>query len=334
MIWLDYSRVFSIFAVILIHVSMGVVLLNDVGTEFWWVGNFYDAFSRWCVPVFVMVSGALLLDENKAGNISSFYRKRVKKILIPLVFWTVFYLLWYVLKGQVLGYEIISSDIFEKLTTGTPHYHMWYLYMIAGLYLFSPFISRAICGLNDKELLFIISILFLMSSLTYIYTSFFSSSTDLFITTFIYYLPYFIFGYYINNFKSNIKIRYAYVLFTLSGLLTMVGFYITSFMSISVGQMYFYGFLSITVIPMSVSVFYIFNNFKFRQSRLVSSLSSLTFGVYLIHPVFLEAINFLGFGVTNLHPMLSVPGVSLVVIFLSGFATYIIKKIPYLDRVC
>ncbi|MDQ6971139.1 MAG: acyltransferase family protein, partial [Mariprofundaceae bacterium] len=84
MIWLDNSRVLAVFAVILVHVSDGFVSHYPMGSEYWWIGNIYDSAVRWCVPVFVMISGALLLDPAKHENLNTFYRKRFSRICIPI----------------------------------------------------------------------------------------------------------------------------------------------------------------------------------------------------------------------------------------------------------
>ncbi len=74
MAWLDAARVISIFAVVFLHISASVVTEADFGSSTWWHGNFYDSLVRWCVPVFVMVSGALLLDERRVEDTISFYK--------------------------------------------------------------------------------------------------------------------------------------------------------------------------------------------------------------------------------------------------------------------
>ncbi|MFZ4557738.1 MAG: acyltransferase family protein, partial [Pseudanabaena sp.] len=66
MIWVDKARIFAVIAVIVLHVSAIVVVgIKDFNDPQWWFGNIYDSMVRWCVPVFVMISGALLLSETK-----------------------------------------------------------------------------------------------------------------------------------------------------------------------------------------------------------------------------------------------------------------------------
>lgn len=116
MIWLDNSRIIAIYAVVFLHVSAGVVIGNDVGTEYWWVGNVYDSAVRWCVPVFVMISGALLLDPNKQEDLATFYTKRLSRILVPIIFWSAFFLAWAFLKGAMKGNELTVVDLLKKTT--------------------------------------------------------------------------------------------------------------------------------------------------------------------------------------------------------------------------
>ena len=60
--WISNARIVAIFSVVCLHIAAYAVLNAELGTANWWSGNFYDAATRWCVPVFVMVSGALLLE--------------------------------------------------------------------------------------------------------------------------------------------------------------------------------------------------------------------------------------------------------------------------------
>ena len=73
-------------AVVCLHASAGVVL-NPLDTlPQWWAGNIGDAASRWSVPLFVMVSGALLLNDNRSFTPMQFYTRRAARLLIPTIF--------------------------------------------------------------------------------------------------------------------------------------------------------------------------------------------------------------------------------------------------------
>ena len=91
--WVDVIRALVMFGVVLAHVSADVITeWGRFPASWWWAANIYDSFARGCVPVFVMVSGALLLPKDESYR--SFFVKRFKRILIPFVVWTALYLLW------------------------------------------------------------------------------------------------------------------------------------------------------------------------------------------------------------------------------------------------
>ncbi|TOE34567.1 acyltransferase [Vibrio parahaemolyticus] len=334
MIWLDNSRVIAVFAVVLIHVAMGVVLTNDIGTEYWWIGNVYDSISRWCVPVFVMISGALLLDGNKQESSIIFYNKRLSKILIPILFWTVFYVLWHIVKSHILGSEVTTSGIVEKLLTGTPHYHMWYMYMIIGLYVFTPFFRKIVVNSSNQEIKQIVVISLFFSALTYAFGYIYPSGPSLFITSFLYYVPFFFLGNLIMREDYTPPKVVLWGVFLSSSVLTSVGCYILALNTDLSTGMYFYGFMSISVIPMSISAFYLLKHqtAPILNINLTKQLSILTFGVYLIHPVFLEVINFLKLGAMSFHPLISVPVITSVVFIASLTATWLLSRIPYFKK--
>jgi surface polysaccharide O-acyltransferase-like enzyme len=142
MTWIKNARILAIFAVIFLHVAAGVVSTEPIGSHNWWIANFFDSLSRWCVPVFVMISGALLLNPKKQENLSEFYAKRISRILIPLISWTIIYCIWVYLGGVVKNDPVSMTFLLQSVLQGNPYYHMWFLYMIIFMYLFTPFFSK------------------------------------------------------------------------------------------------------------------------------------------------------------------------------------------------
>lgn len=335
MIWLDNSRIIAIYAVVFLHVSAGVVIGNDVGTEYWWVGNVYDSAVRWCVPVFVMISGALLLDPNKQEDLATFYTKRLSRILVPIIFWSAFFLAWAFLKGAMKGNELTVVDLLKKLLYGKPHYHMWFLYMIISLYLFTPFFRKIVMHSSKMELLALIVITFVMSILSYAYGRFYSGGSKLFINWFLLYIPFFFLGYLIRQDNRNPKKSILWGVFITSIILTFFGCYIVATNSSLEYGLYFYGYLSITVIPMSISFMYILKSWDkpIINTSLTKQLSILTLGIYLVHPVILETMNHIQYGAGSFHPIVSVPIITFVVFAMSTGMVYLIYRIPIIRRV-
>src|SRR6266403_4519827 len=90
MFYTDAIRAYAIVSVVFLHVVSPIVgHPSTVSRAWWWMANVYDAFLRPCVPLFVMVSGLLLLDPRKADPLGLFFKKRMMKVLVPFLFWGV-----------------------------------------------------------------------------------------------------------------------------------------------------------------------------------------------------------------------------------------------------
>lgn len=333
--WLDNSRVVAIFAVVFLHTAGGVVNGSNIGSEYWWVGNFYDSFVRWCVPVFVMISGALLLDPAKKEELSTFYKKRLSKILVPILFWSAFFLLWTILMGVVKGRSVSLGDLLKNLISGKPYDHMWFLYMIIMLYAFAPFSRKIIVSSTRREIIIFVIIAFLVSALNAVYSAVDYGQSELFTNRFLSYIPFFFIGHLIRTDEYDVSKNVLWCVFILSSILTAIGCYIIAInINLNAGY-YFYGYLSITVIPMSVSIMYLFKLWTtpIFCNRFTGSLSKLTLGVYLVHPIFLEAILLSRFGPLNFHPVVSIPAVAIFVIGSSLLTSWVIYQVPYIRRV-
>ena len=78
----DYLRVFTTYAVVLLHTAAPMLYLyNSLPLTQWMVSNTFDSIVRWCVPVFFMLSGAFLLDPSKNDTPLIFFRKRLNKVV-------------------------------------------------------------------------------------------------------------------------------------------------------------------------------------------------------------------------------------------------------------
>lgn len=331
MIWLDNARIVAILAVVLLHVAASVVLEATIGSGSWWAGNLYDAFVRWCVPVFVMISGALLLSPDKQEDLSAFYRKRVSRVLIPILFWSVFFLLWGVLKGAHLTTNYVST----RLLSGQPHYHMWFLYMIITLYLFTPFFRKVVATSSRRELTLLVLMTLALAALHDLHSKVTAGSPRLFVFWFLSYVPYFFLGHLIRTAHWQPDKPLLLGVLGASGLLTAGGLYYLATLTDLKTGLYFYNYLSITVIPMSVSVMYLLKTWTapIISQAVTQRTANLTLGVYLIHPVFLEIITYAGFRPSAFYPILSIPLLAALVFLLSLCAAWVMSKLPYLQRV-
>lgn len=139
----DLLRVVSCFMVIILHTAASNFYIFD---QYWWASNFYDSLVRCSVPLFFMISGSLLLTSQ--DDIFLFYRKRAVRIVPPLIFWSLVYMIWQAYHG--LTYGSILGWI-KTMCKGPVIFHLWYLYAMVGLYVFIPFLRKIYLHADIKE---------------------------------------------------------------------------------------------------------------------------------------------------------------------------------------
>jgi surface polysaccharide O-acyltransferase-like enzyme len=325
-IWLDYLRVVSTLAVIIIHVSaIGVMTLN-VGTTDWLISNLYESFSRFCVPVFFMISGALLL--SKDNELKEFFKKRFIRIIPPLFFWSIVYFVFHHKKYLLEGFELVP--FFEKLIRSFfygSEYHLSFVYILIGLYLCIPILRKWIQNSTPFYLVYFIGIWFF--SILYRIPSIVIYLPKIDISNFSGYIGYMVLGYYL--FKRNFKYKYLYiVLFIASTGITFLG---TQYFSLHKGVLYdyFYGYLSINIVFASSFLFLFFKNTNFNIKGLdsiVGVISRYSFGIYLVHALVLKLLNQLSVNMFITNPVLSIPIVSILCLVISLGIVFIVSKLP------
>ncbi len=220
---LDIVRVVAISLVIMIHTSAPFVVDYDIGSfEFIW-GNIFDTISHIGVPLFLMTSGALLLNEEYSFDIKGLFTKRIPQIIFLLIFWSVLYAVIYKLVIPFINNEVIDIKKFiETLIMG--YYHLWYLYMLVGIYLALPFLRAFVCKKNKNLILLYIAIAlvfrFSIPVLSAVKESFLGSAHSLIVFLnqfkmdfFFGYIAYYLAGWYIVNvgIPQKIKEHHIYI---------------------------------------------------------------------------------------------------------------------------
>lgn len=154
-VWVDWLKVTACFMVMVVHSSEPFYLggngaLIENGSDALWLA-FFDSLARSCVPLFVIASSFLLFPLNYSAG--TFFRKRVIRILIPFALWSLFYAFYWGdpvtnLKGLLLNFNYAAG-------------HLWFIYMLSGLYLIMPLLSPWARSVGKKELSVYIAIWFL-----------------------------------------------------------------------------------------------------------------------------------------------------------------------------
>ncbi|HEY4198709.1 MAG TPA: acyltransferase family protein, partial [Mucilaginibacter sp.] len=194
--WINNLKVISLFAVIVLHTASPLLMdFKKASFNDWLVGDFYNALVRFAVPVFVMITGALLL--HREYEIGDFLKRRLSRVIWPFLFWSLVY----------IGYSWYNEDItFTNDVWGNIHivlhqlkngayYHLWYVYMLIGLYLFIPIISRFVRNAPEKEILYFLIVWFVVISFSQPYLFRFQPLID--VHYFTGYLGYLVLGHYL-----------------------------------------------------------------------------------------------------------------------------------------
>ncbi len=144
--YFDYLRLFAMLGVILMHEASG--LLRSELTLGWFGVDLLTSLAFTAVPLFFMMSGALLLSRDETADLDRLWKKRLPKLLVPLLFWSVISVFWLWHTGAKTLEEIpgaIASALNDPV-----YVHLWYLYTLAGFYLLSPLLRRMVQALDRR----------------------------------------------------------------------------------------------------------------------------------------------------------------------------------------
>lgn len=340
LIWIHCLRACAMLMVVLLH-SAAPTLYRFKGPSdtYWMIGNFYDSFVRVCVPLFFMISGFLLL--NKTESTSNFINKRLKKIIIPTLFWTLIYLTWKILYEKQkldLGHSLFSALISPS------YYHLWFVYATIGLYLAVPILRKFVTNTTNSNIVYFLSIWFFCAAILPLIEKTLGTKAKYDLGIFTGYAGYLILGLFLGRFTYKSSHAIISVATIIAGLLiTAFGTY---FLTLEKGSFVdkFYGYLSPAIILSAAAWFvlfkYIFQDKGFSINthieKSITSLSSLSFGIYLVHALYLTALKSgaFGFKVSALsgNPAIWIPITAFLVFSLSYATVWTLSKIPFLRK--
>ena len=317
----DLLRIVSCIAVIICHVNylyFDKIVFTPSNSYLWIVESLINIIVRFCVPCFVMLSGAMLLGNKENRDFVTFYKKRLTKILIPtLIIGLLIYIYSIVITKDIIGYS-------RQILVGS-FYNYWYIYMTFGLYILTPFIIRLKETLTNKQY-----IIATFTLLVWAIESQISTSYDLpySIGVVFAFLSYFMFGNVICENKEKIKLnKLSLIIIALCCIaITFVWRYLGHNNSKLVVDAYT-NFFSPTIAIYSICIFTLFT--KIKVNNKFYSISKYTLYIYLLH-TFVYSSLFSIIEKLNLDNLLKTFILAAITIFVSFVGSIVYKKLSEL----
>lgn len=333
---IDLIRAFACLSVVMIHVSAEFVIRGTQGADFL-VGNAFDSLARTGVPLFVMISGALMLDEG--------YQFTKKKWLGHIGRMAAFFLFWSVVYILCFRTNLFRNIVETVMSIFSGHYHLWFVPMILGLYLILPLLRLWVKEANKRyvEYFLLLAAIFafvLPQGLELLVVKFKSFRhiksfvDDMHMQYPLGYTAYFVLGWYLNR-----GIRWkktSYVLGILGVIVTFAGTHAAATM-LKMRDYPFYENFTVNVLLHSVAMFVLCKSvFENRTpsrgilSGLVRMVGKYSLGIYAVHVYFITKLLPV-FG--QMHALAAIPIIFVLCTAISMLISMLLHKIPLLKKI-
>lgn len=326
--WLDVTRAIAILFVVFTHVH------EQVGVDSYIIQAIFYDIDRLGVPLFFMLSGALVLPKIVNINMWVFYRKRIPQFIFLLFFYS--FLTTFIQKAfsnipiwQSLKESFVFTNGIYPANTGGAH-HLWFMYTIIELYLIAPFLGKLLERLSNREILFFLVISIFLTQFKDSLIGGFRIEVD-FIqrlgSDFLGgYLNFFVIGYLLIYRRINLSLLSSLALFLFPILFSLLR---ELHKSEFIGVFHWYS-SSLSILLSSVGLLSLiriaFENTQ--KSIFIEGISLYSFGIYLSHYIFIyifkEIIDFSIFSFWERLIVLYIPSFVSAYIF-----TWLLSKNKY-----
>lgn len=343
----DILRIVAIIGIVILHTSAFYFHKLPVNSLNWQESNIFNSIVHCSVPIFIMLSGMIFLDPDRDITNQKLFTKNIPRIAVALFFWGCLYGIISIIMKHYLEFlpititEIVNIPL--SVIFGPPWYHLWYLYLIIGLYLLTPLFRILVKASKKKDIEYLLGVFFVLGlSITFINGIIAKSNLDYRI-----YLPlnevmgfsgYYFAGYYLSKFELDLKKkRLIYFLGFISIAITIIA---TSILSRNGGTAdeFMYEYLYPTTMLVAFAVFihcrsrYEKKEISEKLRKVIEFVSESAFGIYLTHDFINRVFFSIGLSTESLSPIYAVPLLSLCNLLLSMIIVAIIKRIPILNK--
>ncbi|EMF9804941.1 acyltransferase family protein [Salmonella enterica] len=325
---IDLLRVVSCFLVVVLHcVAIG---MNDSSHEHWYELNVIESFTRMSVPLFIMITGSLLIRE-KTDLTNAL--KRAKRLLFILVSWSAIYYSYITYTGNS---DFRLSVFLGMLIRNQIFYHLWYLYAAIGFVLIIPILSAFYHSASRKDVIIFAAawMIFLFFGLINLQLNLnININWSLQIQMFSSLSVYLLLGKLIKDSAikaDKVTISIAVMLIVMCTISTS---YITKLITPYGGPVnqLFYDNSSLFIGLSAMSFMFLFMSVNVKSNiiiKIINLVSPCTLGIYLIHPIIIDTLRIFIFEKYNISPEFEVVTTMPIIIFaISLISILILRKI-------
>ena len=333
----DVMRTIAVFAVVFEHIAGQNFFFSFPSFE-WEVRNIYISLGRGFFSLFLMISGALFLSPEKPLVIKKLYSKNIFRIIYVFLFWSIIYVVY--IEGLNSGPKVAFLSVLK----GPPHF--WFLKMMIGLYVMIPLLR--VVAANREALHYLVAFLGVTTFVipaVFDYIELLNGQRQFFLEDFyiafglqsLVYVGYFVLGHYLYVYSLGKRTKYLIYIF---GVLGLIGSAIaTSVYSHQIGETsgFFFDDFHFLVLFETLAAFLFIKDHCTGGSptfqRVIISLSTCSFGVYLIHPLIMYTFDeYFGLNSTSFNPLFFIPVFDIIIFSLSFALVKLIFYIPFMNK--
>lgn len=329
--YLDFLRCIAALAVVAIHV-LGPFrfLYGEIPEMQWLAATGINSLTRWAVPVFMMISGALLLSTEREFNCSFYLSKRLSKVAIPFVGWTLIYA--FVMGFSDAGWSWNETyKVIENAPNEPAWYHLWFFYDFIPLYFVIPLLIPLLKKATPELMKLVVVIYFVLFLMNWLKVESFLQEN------LILYTGYLILGWYLFNRDNSKELKLW--LFAGIGML-FFNFFGSWFLAMETGKYnsFFMGYKTLNTVIIGGMLFVCAqvyaDKIKGRLRTFISLISKYSLGIYLLHPLLLIPVRNLHNGIYDLFisNWIAIPIITLITLSVALLFTILLVKIPFVRR--
>lgn len=335
-------RAVAIALVVLLHTAGAVANPGpSAGVAAFWAGNVYDSLARAGVPLFVMLTGWLLLAPERRGeSLGHFFRRRASRVALPLVTWSAIAWAWLALRDH---HPMEWSRFWRELLAGPVFYHLWYVYVLLGLYLAIPLLRPLASQAGPALRRYALGLWFVGTAAWPLWTWWGGPAIGIPVLVVSTYVGYLLAGSWLAG--QRIPSRTAWELALLYLLVLVWTIIATARVTGDENlNVILYGYDKPNVAAMALVAFVFLTQpqaaFWAAQHAgvlaLMRALAAASYGIYLIHPLLLDVLGSGVLGVrisgTSLPPFIGIPALALGLLFVSLGVMIVARRVPLVGR--